>query len=125
MDPDTQPEEPPVAQTLVLWNKVQRWLGDMPFNEFPESKPDAVTTQPMMNEDIVDLVRTENDAPQDESEDEEDIASVSMIKNTTEFLGCLSLHLNHLIAQRMSATYCSIWDTSHWNFYVKFGLKTA
>ena len=89
MDPDTQLEEPPVAPAPALWNEVQRWLGDMPFDEFAESEPDAVTTQPMMDEDIIDLVSTENNVPQEESEDEEDIASVSMIKSTTEFLAII------------------------------------
>ena len=61
----------------------------MPFDEFAESESDAVTAQPMTDEDIVDLFCRENDAPQEESEDEEDIASVSMIKNTAEFLAII------------------------------------
>ena len=58
----------------------------MEFDEFVESEPEAPTTQPMTDEDIIDLVHTENDAPQEESEDDEDIPMVSVIKNTTEFL---------------------------------------
>ena len=41
------------------------------------------------------------------------------------FLGGLSLHLNHLIAEHMSAHYWQFGDTCHWNFFVKFGLRTA
>ena len=89
MDPDTQPEEPLVAPAPAVWNRVQRWLGDMEFDEFAASEPEAPTTQPIMDEDIIDLVRTENDAPQEASEDEEDIPSVSMIKNTTQFLAII------------------------------------
>ena len=89
MDPDTQPGESPVspAPAPTEWNRVQRWLGDMEFDEFVASEPEAPTIQPMTDEEIVDHVCTENDAPQEESEDEEDlIPSASTIKNTTEFL---------------------------------------
>ena len=86
MDPDTQPEEPPVAPAPAVWNREQRWLGDMEFDEFVDSKPEAPTTQPMTDEDIVDLVCTENDALQEETEDEEDlIPSASTITNTAVF----------------------------------------
>ena len=57
----------------------------MEFDEFVASEPEAVTTQPIMDEDIVDLVCTENDAPKEESEDEDDIPSASTIKKTTSF----------------------------------------
>ena len=43
---------------------------------------------------------------------------------TYYFLGGLSLHLNHLIAWQRGNFFLAIWDTSHWNFFVKFGLKT-
>ena len=63
LDPETQPEEPQVAPAPVVWNKVQRWLGGMEFDEFVESEPEVPTTQPMTDEDIIDHVHTENDVP--------------------------------------------------------------
>ena len=64
MDPQPVPEEPPVAPAPDVWNKVQRWMGDMQFDEFAAMEPKTPTTQPMMDEeiDLVDLVRTENEA---------------------------------------------------------------
>ena len=43
----------------------------------------------------------------------------------TGFLGGLSLHLNHLYSGASERSLSAIWDTSHWNFFVKFGLRTA
>ena len=86
LDPETQPEEPLVAPAPAVWNKVTKWLGGMEFDEFVESEPEVPTTQPMADEDIIDLVCTENDALQEKSEDEKNIPMVSTIKNTTEFL---------------------------------------
>ena len=62
----------------------------MQFDEFAASEPDAATAQPMSDQDIVDLVRTENDA-QDESDDEceEEIPSASAIKTSVEFLAMI------------------------------------
>ena len=40
----------------------------MQFDEFAASEPEAPTAHSMSDQDIVDLVRTEND-PQDESDD--------------------------------------------------------
>ena len=70
-----------------MWNRVQRWLGDVQFDEFVASEPEATTAQPMSDNDIVHLVHTEND-PQDESDDEfdEEIPSASAIKTSVEFL---------------------------------------
>ena len=64
---------------------MQRWLGDVQFDEFAASEPEAPTAQPMSDQDIVDLVHTENDA-QDKSDDEsgEEIPSASAI-NTSNF----------------------------------------
>ena len=44
----------------------------MQFDGFVASEPEAPTTQPMMDEEIINLICTENDALQEESEDEED-----------------------------------------------------
>ena len=61
VDPDAVPEEPPVDPSPDVWNRVQRWLGDVPFNYFVASKPEASTRQPMTDEEIINLVCTEND----------------------------------------------------------------
>ena len=64
----------------------------MQFDEFVASEPEAPTAQPMSDQDIVDLVCTEND-PQDESDDEseEEIPPASAIKTSFEFLAMIDL----------------------------------
>ena len=54
------------------------------------SEPEAPTAQPMSDQDIVDLVHTEND-PQDKSDDEseEEIPPASAIKTSFEFLAMI------------------------------------
>ena len=92
LHPATVPEEAPVAPAPDVWNKVQRWMGGLQFDEFVASEPEASTTQPMTDEEIVDLVRTENDAPQHESDDEdeeEEEPPAKYIKNTNEFLAII------------------------------------
>ena len=87
VDPASQIEEDPLpAPAPDVRNRVQRWFGDVQFDEFVASEPEATTAQPMSDKDIVDLVRTEND-PQDESDDEsdEEIRSASAIKTSVEF----------------------------------------
>ena len=83
-------EDPLPAPAPDVWNRVQRWLGDVPFDEFVASEPEAPTSQPMFDQDIVDLVCSEND-PQDESDDEseEEIPSASAIKTYVEFLAMI------------------------------------
>ena len=65
-------------------------FGDVQFDEFAASEPKAPTAQLMSDQDIVDLVRTENDA-QDESDDEceEEIPSASAIKTSVKFLAVI------------------------------------
>ena len=90
VDPDPAPEEPPVASAPNVWNKVQRWIGDVQFDEFAASEPEAPTTQPMTDEEIINLVHTENDAPQEESDDEKDeTPPAKLIKSTNEFLAII------------------------------------
>ena len=83
-------EDPPPALAPDVWNRVQRWLGDVQFDEFVTSEPEAPTAQPMSDQDIVDLVHTGND-PQDKSDDEseEEISSASAIKTSVEFLAMI------------------------------------
>ena len=91
VDPTSEIEEDPLpAPAPDVWNRVQRWLGDVQFDEFAASEPEATTAQPMSDQDIVDLVCTEND-PQDESDDEseEEIPSASAIKTSVEFLAMI------------------------------------
>ena len=62
----------------------------MQFDELAASEPEAATAQPMSDQDIVNIVLTENDA-QDESdyESEEEIPSASAIKTSVEFLAMI------------------------------------
>ena len=89
VDPASEIQENPLpAPAPDVWNRVQRWLGDVQFDEFVASEPEAATAQPMSDQDIVDLFR--NDA-QDESDDkcEEEIPSASAIKTCVEFLAMI------------------------------------
>ena len=91
VDPISEIQEDPLPTPAPdVWNRVQRWLGDVQFDEFAASEPEAATAQPMSDQEIVDLVRTENDA-QDESDDEseEEIPSASAIKTSVEFLAMI------------------------------------
>ena len=91
VDPASEIQEDPLP-TLApdVWNRVQRWLGDVKFDEFAASEPEAGTAQPMSDQDIVNIVLTENDV-QDESDDEseEEIPSASAIKTSVEFLAMI------------------------------------
>ena len=90
-DPASEIQEDPLpAPAPDVWNRVQRWLGDVQFDEFAASEPEAATAQPMSDQNIVDLVHTENDV-QDESDDEceEEIPSASAIKTSVEFLAMI------------------------------------
>ena len=90
LDAEPAPEEAPITPAPNVWNKVQRWMGDVQFDEFAASEPEAPTTQPMTDEEIINLVCTENDAPQEESDDEEDEAPpAKLIKSTNEFLAII------------------------------------
>ena len=90
VDPDPAPEEAPVAPAPNVWNKVQRWMGDVHFDDFAASEPEAPTTQPMTDEEIINLVHTENDAPQEESDDEEEEnPPKKLTKSTNEFLAII------------------------------------
>ena len=91
VDPEPVPEEAPVAPAPELWNRVQKWMGTtMQFDEFAAMEPEAVTNQIMTDEEIVDLVRTENDAQEEESEDEEEeTPRVKSINNASEFLAII------------------------------------
>ena len=66
-------------------------MGNVQFDEFAASEPEAPTTQPMTDEEIINLVCTENDAPQEESDDEEDeTPPAKLIKSTDEFLAIIN-----------------------------------
>ena len=86
VDPDPAPEEAPVAPVPNVWNKVQRWMGNVQFDDFLASEPEAPTTQPIIDEEIINLVHTENDTPQEESDEEEENPPAKLIKSTNEFL---------------------------------------
>ena len=90
LDPAPETEDPLPVPAPDVWNRVQRWLGDVQFDEFVASEPEAGTAQPMSDQDIVNIVLTKNDA-QDESdnESEEEIPSASAIKTSIEFLAMI------------------------------------
>ena len=90
VDPAPETEDPLPAPAPDVWNRVQRWLGDVQFDEFAANEPEAGTAQPMSDQDIVNIVLTENDA-QEESDDEseEEIPSASAIKTSVEFLALI------------------------------------
>ena len=90
VDPAPETEDPLPAPAPDVWNRVQRWLGDVQFDEFAANGPEAGTAQPMSDQDIVNIVLTENDA-QEESDDEseEEIPSASAIKTSVEFLAMI------------------------------------
>ena len=91
VDPASKIEEDLLpAPAPDVMNRVQRWLGDVQFDEFVASEPEAATAQPMSDQDIVNIVLTENDA-QDVSDDEseEEIPSASAIKTSVEFLAMI------------------------------------
>ena len=48
-------------------------MGEVEFDEYAASEPDGATEQPMSDQDIVDLVRTENDPQEEEEEEEESV----------------------------------------------------
>ena len=80
-------EDPLPSPALDVWNRVQQWLGDVQFDEFVASEPEAATAQPISDQDIV---LTENDA-WDESDDEseEEIPSATAIKTSAKFLAII------------------------------------
>ena len=55
VDPDPVPEEPPVVPARDVLNKVYRWMGDVQFNDFVASEPEAPTKQPMTDEEILSI----------------------------------------------------------------------
>ena len=91
VDPASEIQDDPLpAPAPDVWNREQRWLGDVQFDEFAASEPEAGTAQPMSDQDIVNIVLTENDV-QDEFDDEseEEIPSASAIKTSVEFLAMI------------------------------------
>ena len=48
LDPAPETEDPLPTPAPVVWNRVQRWLGDVQFDEFVASEPEAHTVQPMI-----------------------------------------------------------------------------
>ena len=90
VDPVSEIQEDPLpAPAPDVWNRVQRWLGDVQFDEFVASEPEAATAQPMSDQDIVDLVRTENDAQEESDDESEEEIPASAIKTSLEFLAMI------------------------------------
>ena len=48
VDHTSETEDDPLpAPALDVWNRVPQWLGDVHFDEFVASEPEAPTAQPM------------------------------------------------------------------------------
>ena len=103
VDPASATEDPLLAPAPDVWNRVQRWLGDVQFDECVASEPEAVTAQPISDQDIVNIVLTENYA-QDKSDDEfeEQIPSASTIKTSVNFLARINQQKAFLKQNEMS-----------------------
>ena len=90
VDPVSEIQEDPLPTPAPdVWNRVQRWLGDVQFDKFAASEPEAATAQPMSDQDIVDLVRTENDAQEESDDESEEEIPASAIKTSLEFLAMI------------------------------------
>ena len=93
VEPATVTDDPLPRPSPEVWSRVQRWMGEVEFDEYAASEPDGATEQPMSDQDIVDLVRTENDPQEEEEEEEESVdeqaPSVTAIKNSSDFLAML------------------------------------
>ena len=90
VDPVSEIQEDPLpAPAPDVWTRVQRWLGDVQFDEFVASEPEAAAAQPMSDQDIVDLVRTENDAQEESDDESEEEIPASAIKTSLEFLAMI------------------------------------
>ena len=90
VDPEPVPEDPAPAPSAEVWNRVQTWLGDVPFDEFADTEPDQPSSPPLTDEEIVHVVLTENTVEDEESDDEESQETpVQAIKNSSEFLAMI------------------------------------
>ena len=63
VDPASETEEDPLLlQHQMCGTGCKGGWGDVQFDEFAASEPEAATAQPMSDQDIVNIVLTENDA---------------------------------------------------------------
>ena len=87
--PVPEEEERPAPPPHV-WNRVQRWMGDVDFDEYCNQEPreDPEDAVEYTNSQIVDIVRTENIADPESSDEEEEVIPTTSkaIKNSAEFL---------------------------------------
>ena len=95
---EPEPEEPLVAPNPCLWSKVEKWL-EMNFEEFVAHEPPAATTAPMTDEEIVHMIHTKNDAPEEDSED--DISQTNIIKSASEFLSVIEQQKVFLLKNKL------------------------
>ena len=93
VDPAPVTEDPLPRPLPEVWNRVQKWIGEVEFDEYAASEPDGATEQPMSDQEIVHLVRTENDTQEEEEEEddssEEQSTCATAIKNSAQFLAML------------------------------------
>ena len=99
VDPQPVPEEPEPVPAPEVWNRVQQWIGDIPFEEFAASEPDYTTTPEMSDDDIVRAVQGGDKAPEEESDDEADETEAEAqpaVKNVTQFLNMIDQQIAYL-----------------------------
>ena len=89
VDPAPETEDSLPATAPDVWNRVQRWLGDVQFDEFVASEPEAAAAQPMSDEDIVHLVLTENDVQEESDDESEEEIQSAAIKTSIKFLAMI------------------------------------
>ena len=93
VDPVPVTEDPLPRPSPEVWNRVQKWIGEVEFDEYAASEVDGATEQPMSDQEIVHLVRTENDTQEEEEEEDdssdEQSTCATAIKNSAQFLAML------------------------------------
>lgn len=91
MDPEEVEVDAEPQASSAAWNKVQQWLGAMPFDDYVAHDPPVPTRKPLSDEEIVHEVLTENNPPEtDDGFDAQGALPVSsVIKTSVEFLSIL------------------------------------
>ena len=93
VDPAPVTEDPLPRPSPEVWNRVQKWIGEVEFDEYAASELDGATAQPMSDQEIVHLVHTENDTQEEEEEEgdssDEQSTCATAIKNSAQFLAML------------------------------------
>ena len=57
VEPAPVTEDPLPRPSPEVWNRVQRWMGEVEFDEYAASEPDGATEQPMSDQDILFVLK--------------------------------------------------------------------